>query len=85
MTLNTFTQQDIKGTYTSASVQQLRSLADHGHADAHELLALGLSDKQLNLSHPTPLKPFSIIKRLFWAYTERLYQRWNEYGPHNGL
>ena len=83
--MNAFTQQDFKGTYNSSSTQQLRSLADRGHADAQELLALGLSDEQSNFSTPSPLGLFARIKRLFWAYTERLYQGWSEHGPHNGI
>ena len=50
--MNAFTQDDFKGAYNSTSMQQLRSLADEGHAEARELLALealGLSNNQLNL------------------------------------
>ena len=65
-TLNAFTQQDFKGAYNSASMQQLKSLADEGHAEARELLALvdpyealELPDNQLSL--------FARLSRWFWA------------------
>ena len=84
--MNAFTQQDFKGAYNSASMQQLRSLADHGHAEARELLALGLSDDQVSKpSTPIQLGLFARVNRLFWAYTERVYQGWIKHGPHNGI
>ena len=82
--MNAFTQQDFKGTYNSASIPKLRSLADNGHADAQELLALGLYDDK-QLSTRSPLRLFGKINNYFWAYTEKLYQGWNVYGPHNGI
>ena len=69
--MNAFTQDDFKGAYSSASMQQLRSLADHGHAEARELLALealGLSNDQLSL--------FARFSRWFWAYTNVVYKGW---------
>ena len=66
-------------------MQQLRSLADHGHAEARELLALGLSDEQLNVSTPNQLSLFARINRLFWAYTERLYEGWSKDGQNIGI
>ena len=83
--MNAFTQQDFKGAYNSASMKQLRSLADHGHAEARELLALGLSDEQLNVSTPNQLSLFARINRLFWAYTERLYEGWSKDGQNIGV
>ena len=66
-------------------MQQLRSLADHGHAEARELLALGLSDEQLNVSTPNQLSLFTRINRLFWAHTERLYEGWSKDGQNIGI
>ena len=85
--MNAFTQQDFKGAYNSASMQQLRSLPDHGHAEARELLALGLSDDQVsNVSTPNQLSLFARLARWFWAYTESSYEAWNAAGrPCNGI
>ena len=77
--MNALTQQDFKGAYNSASMQQLRSLADHGHAEAQELLAIGLSDEQVsNVSTPSQLSLFARLTRWFWAYTESLYEGWSK-------
>ena len=84
--MNAFTQQDFKGAYNSTSMQQLRSLADHGHAEARELLALGLSDDQVpNVSTPNQLSLFARLARWFWAYTESLYESWSKDGQNIGI
>ena len=78
--MNAFTQDDFKGAYKSTSMQQLRSLADHGHAEARELLALealGLSNNQLNL--------FSRFTRWFRSYTERVYEGWSKNNQNIGI
>ena len=84
--MNAFTQQDFKGAYNSASMQQLRSLADHGHAEARELLALGLSADQVsNVSTPNQLSLFARLAQWFWAYTESLYEGWSKDGQNSGI
>ena len=78
--MNAFTQDDFKGTYNSTSMQQLRSLADHGHAEARELLALealGLPNNQLSL--------FARLSRWFWAYTENVYKGWRKKNQNIGI
>ena len=78
--MNAFTQDDFKGAYKSTSMQQLRSLADHGHAEARELLALealGLPNNQLSL--------FSRLTRWFWAYTENAYEGWRKNNQNIGI
>ena len=84
--MNAFTQQDFKGAYNSASMLQLRSLADHGHAEARELLALGLSDDQVsNFSTPNQLSLFARLARWFWIYTESLYEGGSKNGQNIGI
>ena len=78
--MNAFTQDDFKGAYKSASMQQLRSLADHGHAQARELLALealGLPNNQLSL--------FSRLSRWFLAYTKGAYEGWRKNKQNIGI
>ena len=78
--MNAFTQDDFKGAYKSASMQQLRSLADHGHSEARELLALealGLPNNQLSL--------FARLSRWFWAYTENVYESWRKNNQNIGI
>ena len=61
-------------------MQQLRSLADHGHAEARELLALealGLPNNQLSL--------FARLSRWFWAYTENVYESWRKNNQNIGI
>ena len=84
--MNAFTQQDFKGAYNSASMLQLRSLADHGHAEARELLALGLSDDQVsNVSTLNQLSLFARLAQWFWAYTESLYESRSKDGQNIGI
>ena len=84
--MNAFTQQDFKGAYNSASMQQLRSLADHGHAEARELLALRLSDDQVSVvSTPIQLSLFARLAQWFWGYTESLYEGWSKDGQNIGI
>ena len=78
--MNAFTQDDFKGAYKSASMQQLRSLDYHGHSEAPELLALealGLSNNQLSL--------FARLSRWFWAYTENVYEGWRKNNQNIGI
>ena len=82
--MNALTQQDFKGAYNSASMQQLKSLADKGHAEARELLAivdpyeaLELPDNQLRL--------FARLSRWFWAYTENVYEGWRKNNQNIGI
>jgi hypothetical protein len=78
--MNAFTQDDFKGAYNSTSMQQLRSLADHGHAEARELLALealGLPNNQLSL--------FARLSRWFWVYTEGVYESWRKNNQNIGI
>ena len=76
--MNAFTQDDFKGAYKSASMQQLRSLADQGHAEARELLALealGLPNNQLSLS--ARLKRIGkAIYKFFDEWTQYSYEAW---------
>ena len=66
-------------------MQQLRSLADHGHAEARELLDLGLSDDQVsNVPTPNQLSRFARLVRWFWVYTENLYEGWSKDGQNFG-
>ena len=84
--MNAFTQDDFKGAYKSASMQQLRSLADQGHSEARELLALGLSDDQVsNVSTPNQLSLFARLARWFWSHTERVYEGWSKHGQNIGF
>ena len=85
--MNAFSQQDFKGAYNSASMQQLKSLADHGYTEAQELLAIGLSDEQVsNVSTPSQLSLLARLTRWFWAYTESSYEAWSAAGrPRNGI
>ena len=67
-------------------MQQLRSLADHGHAEARELLALRLSvDQVSNVSTPTQMSLFAGLARWFWAQTESLYEGWSKDGQNSGI
>ena len=78
--MNAFTQDDFKGAYNSTSMQQLRSLADHGHAQARELLALealGLPNNQLSL--------FARLSRWFLAYTKGAYEGWRKNKQNIGI
>ena len=75
--MNAFTQDDFKGAYKSASMQQLRSLADHGHAQARELLALeALPVEDVN----TEIESILTKSNRFWAWLDRMtelsYQAW---------
>ena len=85
--MNAFSQNEFKDAYKAAPYQQLRSLADHCHSEARELLALGLSDDQVaNVSSPNQLRLFAIISMWFWAYSERSYEAWAKAGrPHTGI
>ena len=85
--MNAFSQNEFKDADKAAPYQQLRSLADHGHSEARELLALGLSDDQVsNVSSLNQLRLFARINRLFWAYTESSYEAWVKAGrPHTGI
>ena len=78
--MNAFTQDNFKGAYNSTSMQQLRSLADEGHAEARELLALealGLQNNQLSL--------FARLSRWFWAHTENAYEGWRKNNQNIGI
>ena len=80
--MNAFTQDDFKGAYKSASMQQLRSLADHGHAQARELLALeALPVEDVNTEiEPIPFASILTKSNRFYAWmgrwTELSYQTW---------
>ena len=84
--MNALTQQDfylydhLQGAYIPVSMRQLRSLADHGHAEARELLALealGVSKNKLSL--------FARLTRWFWAYTEGVYEGWRKNNQNIGI
>ena len=84
--MNAFSQQDfylydhLQGAYNPASIRQLRSLADHGHAEARELLALealGVSKNKLSL--------FARLTRWIWAYTEGVYEGWRKNNQNIGI
>ena len=86
--MNAFTQDDFKGAYKSASMQQLRSLADHGHAEARELLALEavvepVEDVNTEIE-PIPFASILTKSNRFWAWLERMtelnYQAWVKAG-----
>jgi hypothetical protein len=84
--MNAFTQNEFKNAYKAVTSHQLRSLADHGHAEARELLALGLSDDQVsNVSTPNQLSLFARFSRWFWAHTESLYEGWSKDGQNIGI
>ena len=82
--MNAFTQDDFKGAYKSASLQQIRSLADHGHAEARELLALELSDEQVNVRSAGSSQPKnSLLHRIgtfMNKWCEYSYQAWVKAG-----
>ena len=86
LTMNAFTQNEFKNAYKAVTSHQLRSLADHGHAEARELLALGPSDNKVSVvSTPIQFSRFARLARWFWSYTERLCESWSKHEPHNGL
>ena len=81
--MNAFTQQDFKGAYNSASMQQLKSLADEGHTEARELLDLKLSFESSDSSPPknSLLKRLSTFMNNWYEYS---YQAWVKAGrPEN--
>ena len=92
--MNALSQNEFKGAYDATvylqnharGLKQLRSLADHGNAEAREFLgvinkdeALGLSDDQVSIvSTPTKFSLYAKLARWFWAYTESSYEAWSE-------
>ena len=86
--MNAFTQDDFKGAYKSASMQQLRSLADEGHAEARELLAFEavvepVEDVNTEIE-PIPFASILTKSNRFYAWidrwTELSYQAWEKAG-----
>ena len=83
--MNALTQQDfylydhLQGAYNPVSMRQLRSLADQGHAEARELLALEAVVEPVE-DVKTEIKP---TPRL-WAWLDRMteanYQAWVQAG-----
>ena len=86
--MNALTQQDfylydhLQGAYNPVSMRQLRSLADHGHAEARELLALeALPVEDVNTEiEPIPFASILTKSNRFYAWmgrwTELSYQTW---------
>ena len=86
--MNAFTQDDFKGAYKSASMQQLRSLADQGHAEARELLALEavvepVEDVKIAIE-PIPVSSIITKSKGLSAWLDRMteanYQAWVQAG-----
>ena len=92
--MNALTQQDfylydhLQGAYNPVSMRQLRSLADHGHAEARELLALEavvepVEDVNTEIE-PIPFASILTKSNRFWAWLERMtelnYQAWVKAG-----
>ena len=82
--MNAFTQQEFRGVYNSASMQQLRSLADTGQSEARELLAIADPYEALELTN-NQLSLFARLSRWFWDYTENAYEGWRKNNQNIGI
>ena len=79
--MNAFSQNESKGAYHATELKQLRSLADHGDAEAREFLSVMNANDQVSLvSTPIQFSLFSRLARRFWAYTESSYEAWIKAG-----
>jgi hypothetical protein len=87
--LNALTQQDfylydhLQGAYNPVSMRQLRSLADHGHAEARELLALEAVVEPVEDVN-TEIEPIPTKSKSLWGWLDRMteanYKAWVKAG-----